>query len=92
MIDKPMAIESFEHPFYDIEVEKAEGPTEAWLVKVLSVSAHRFSYLVRGVLDDDAVAYIKTLLDAAAFGDLVIERSSGDWQAHESPVRLKKHS
>ena len=88
---KPMAIESFEHTFYDIEIEKAEGPSEAWLVKILSVSAHRFTYLVHGVMDESAVAYIKTLLDAAVFGDMVIEHGSDGWQARESPGRLRKH-
>jgi hypothetical protein len=88
-------MESFEHTFYDVVIEKVEQPADKeqeWLVKILSVSAHRFTYLVRGTLDDSAVAYMKSLLDAAVFGDMLIERGSDGWEASESPVRLKKHS
>ena len=83
----------FEHPFFDIDIERAEGEAaEMWLVKILSVSAHRFTYLVRGALDDNAVDYIKSLLDQAAFNDMVIERGTDGWQVSESRIRLKKHS
>jgi hypothetical protein len=88
-------MESFEHPFYDIDIEKVEQPVgteQEWLVKILSVSAHRFSYLVRGTPDDSTVEYIRSLLDAAVFGDMIIERRSEGWEASESPTRLKKHS
>jgi hypothetical protein len=84
-----MSIESFEHPFFDVDIEKV---TDGYLVKILSVSAHRFTYLVRGNLDANAVAYIRSLLDAAVFGDMVIEHHLGSWEAAESPTRLKKHS
>jgi hypothetical protein len=92
MMYRLMAIESFEHTFYDIEIEKADTESDAWLVKILSVSAHRFTYLVQGTLDESAVAYIRTLLDAAVFGDMVIERGSEGWVVRESPSRLRKHS
>ena len=88
-------MEFFEHPFYDIDIEKVDagaGIESEWLVKILSVSAHRFTYLVRGVMDDSALAYMKSLLDSAVFGDMIIERGGEGWQASESPVRLKKHS
>ena len=35
---------------------------------------------------------MKSLLDAACFGDLVIDRSDEGLEARESASRLKKHS
>ena len=87
-----MAIESFEHPFYDIEVETVSPESELYLIKILSIDGRRFTYQLKGALDEDAVAYVKSVIDAACFGDMLIERSGSDFNIIESRQRLKKHS
>ena len=84
--------EPFSHTFFDIEVETVNAPEEVHLVKILSVSGHRFTYEVQGPLTDDAITYMKSLMDAAVFSDLVIERSDEGWEGRESRTHLKKHS
>jgi hypothetical protein len=84
--------EPFSHTFFDIEVETVDVSSEVHLAKILSVSGHRFTYEVRGPLTEDAIAYMKGLLDAAVFSDLIVERSDEGWEARESPNHLKKHS
>ena len=85
-------METFEHPFYDIEIETVDAASELYLIKILSVDGRRFTYQLQGKLDDDAVAYVKTVIDAACFGDMLIERKGLDFDIIESPKRLKKHS
>jgi len=87
-----MAIESFEHPFYDIEVEPVTAEPELYLIKILSIDGRRFTYQLKGALDEEAVAYVKSVIDAACFGDMLIERSGSDFSIIESRQRLKKHS
>ena len=84
--------EPFFHTFFDIEVETVDIPAQINLVKILSVSGHRFTYEVRGPFTDEVITYMKGLMDAAVFSDLVIERSDDGWEARESPAHLKKHS
>ena len=84
--------EPFSHTFFDIEIETVSAWPEIHLVKVLSVSGHRFTYELRGPLTDDAVIYMKCLLDTAVFSDLVIEQSAEGWDGRESRTYLKKHS
>ena len=70
-----------------------EGPGPIYLVKVLSVDGRRFTYEVHGDLTEDAVAYVKSLLDAVVFSDLIIERTNEGFDAQEvTGRRLKKHS
>ncbi len=85
-----MAIESFEHPFYDIEVETVSE--ELYLIKILSIDGRRFTYQLKGALDEEAVAYVRSVIDAACFGDMLIERTGSDFNIIESRQRLKKHS
>ena len=85
-------MQSFSHPFFDIEIEAAEPGGEKWLVKILSIDGRRFTYALEGPVDQAAVDYMKSLMDAAVFGDLVIERTEGGLEARESPTSLKKHS
>ena len=87
-----MEIESFEHPFYDIVVETLNPADELRLIKVLSIDGRRFTYQLHGALDDAAIAYIKSVIDAACFGDMLIERSGDEFTISEAPHRLKKHS
>ena len=87
-----MELESFPHPFFDIEMEAIDVSIDARLVKILSIDGRRFTYELRGVLTDDAIVYIKSLMDAAVFSDMVIEHSPEGWQARQSNTRLKKHS
>ena len=87
-----MAIESFEHPFYDIEVEIVSEQLELYLIKILSIDGRRFTYQLKGTLDGEAIAYVKSVIDAACFGDMLIERSGSDFNIIESRQRLKKHS
>ena len=89
LLDMP---EPFSHTFFDIEIETVDPPREIHLVKILSVAGHRFTYEVRGPLTEEAIAYMKGLMDAAVFSDLVIERSSEGWEGRESRTHLRKHS
>ena len=87
-----MAIDSFSHPFYDIEIEHVNDTDEHHLIKILSMDGRRFTYELRSTLSEDAISYIKSLIDAAVFSDLVVERSAEGFEARESRARLKKHS
>ena len=84
--------EPFSHTFFDIEIETVDPSGEIHLVKILSVDGRRFTYEVRGALTEDAITYMKGLMDAAVFSDLVIERSGEGWEGRESRAHLKKHS
>ena len=84
--------EPFSHTFFDIEIETVDASQEIHLVKILSVAGHRFTYEVRGPLTGDAITYMKGLMDAAVFSDLVIEQSNEGWEGRESRSHLKKHS
>ena len=82
-------MQTFSHPFYDIEIE----PTATGhLVKILSIDGRRFTYDLRAALTPEAIDYMKSLIDAAVFGDLIIEQSADGFDSRESPVRLQKHS
>jgi hypothetical protein len=90
-----MLIPSISHTFYDFEIEQVTGdnsPDEIYLVKILSVDGRRFTYEVQGALTGEAVTYIKSLIDAAVFSDLVIEKTAEGFEARESTTRLRKHS
>lgn len=87
-----MAIDSISHPFYDFEIEHLQSESESHLIKILSVDGRRFTYELRAPLTEDAIVYIKSLIDAVMFGDLVIERSNEGYEARESQGRLRKHS
>ena len=87
-----MAIDSIFHTFFDIDVEHVSGSDELHLIKILSIDGRRFTYELRAPLTEEAVVYIKSLLDAVVFGDTIIELSSGGFEARESQARLKKHS
>ena len=87
-----MVPESFEHPFYDIEIETVDQSQEVYLIKVLSIDGRRFTYEFRGAFDDGAIQYVKSVIDATCFTDMLIERSGADFRITDSPRRLKKHS
>lgn len=92
-----MAIQSISHTFFDFEIERikrpGEGsPDEVHLVKVLSVDGRRFTYEVRGPLTEEAVVYVKSLIDAVVFSDMVIEYTVEGFETCEATSRLKKHS
>ena len=87
-----MTIQSIFHPFFDFEIERLDSPKEIHLVKVLAVDGRRFTYEVQGGLTEDAVVYIKSLIDAVVFSDLIIERTAQGFEAREATHRLKKHS
>ena len=87
-----MAIESFEHPFYDIDIETLDAADELYLIKILSIDGRRFTYQVHGPLDEEAITYIKSVIDAACFSDMLIERKGSEFEITESHTRLKKHS
>lgn len=91
-----MSVQSISYTFYDFEIEqvaRSSGGSEIHLVKVLSVDGRRFTYEVHGDLTEDAVAYIKSLLDAVVFSDMTIERTAEGFEAREvNGRRLKKHS
>jgi hypothetical protein len=88
-----MSKESISHTFYDFEIEQIEGsPDEIYLVKILSVDGRRFTYQVHGELSDESVVYIKSLIDAVMFSDLIIEKTAAGFEAREATSRLKKHS
>ena len=102
-----MSVESITHPFYDFEIEKTapspagrgwpegpgEGSPEIHLVKILSVDGRRFTYEVHGTLTEEVVVYVKSLIDAVVFSDMVIEKAAEGFAAREvTGRRLKKHS
>jgi hypothetical protein len=87
-----MAIDSITHTFFDIELERTGSPDEVHIVKVLSVDGRRFTYELRAPLTEEAVNYIKSLLDAAIFNDVVIAQADGEFEVREPVTRLKRHS
>jgi len=103
-----MPVTSITYTFYDFEIEQVspslsgrgmpEGPDESspsgiHLVKVLSVDGRRFTYEVHGDLTEEAVVYIKSLIDAVVFSDMIVERTAEGFEAREvHGRRLKKHS
>jgi len=87
-----MAIESISHPFFDIEVEHLDPPGELHLIKILSIDGRRFTYELRAPLTEDAVIYIKSLIDGVVFSDLIVELTTEGFEARESRSHLKKHS
>jgi hypothetical protein len=87
-----MAIHSISHTFFDFELEQVDSPDEVHLVKILSVDGRRFTYELRAPLTEEAVNYIKSLLDAVVFNDVVIESVNGEFEVQESIGRLRKHS
>ena len=80
------------HTFFDIEVERRDSPDEIHLVKVLAVDGRRFTYELRAPLTEEAVTYIKSLLDAVVFSDVAIELGDDGYGVRETSARLKKHS
>jgi len=87
-----MAIESIFHTFFDIEVEHVSPPREVYLIKILSIDGRRFTYELRAPLTEDAVTYVKGLMDAVVFSDLIIESTGDGFEARESRSHLKRHS
>ncbi len=87
-----MAIDSIFHTFFDIDVEHISDAEEIHLIKILSIDGRRFTYELRAALTEEAVAYIKSLLDAVVFGDTIIEWTPEGYEAREARSRLKKHS
>ena len=87
-----MGIVAITHAFYDFEIEKVDGPDEVHLVKILSIDGRRFTYELRAELTEEAVAYIKSLIDAVVFSDVVIEKTDEGFDVREATTRLKKHS
>jgi hypothetical protein len=87
-----MAIDSIFHTFFDIDVEHVSETGDIHLIKILSIDGRRFTYELRAPLNEEAVAYIKSLLDAVVFGDTIIELTEDGFEAREAQRRLKKHS
>jgi len=87
-----MGIVAITHTFYDFEIEKVDGPDEVHLVKILSIDGRRFTYELRTELTEEAVAYIKSLIDSVVFSDVVIEKTDEGFDVREATTRLKKHS
>jgi len=83
---------SISYTFYDFEIERVESPDEIHLVKVLAVDGRRFTYEIHGQLTEAAVVYIKSLIDAVVFSDMVVEQTAEGFEAREAMKRLKKHS
>ena len=87
-----MAIDSIFHTFFDIDVEHVSETDDIHLIKILSIDGRRFTYELRAPLNEEAVAYIKNLLDAVVFGDTIVELTADGFEAREAQHRLKKHS
>jgi len=56
------------------------------------VDGRRFTYELQGALTEEAVAYIKNLIDNVVFSDMIIERTGQGFETREATRRLKKHS
>jgi hypothetical protein len=87
-----MSVDSISYTFFDFEIERVDSPEEIHLVKVLAVDGRRFTYELCGSLTEEAVDYMKGLLDAVVFSDTTIERTESGFEAREAAKRLKKHS
>ena len=87
-----MASEPISHPFFHIDVEPVNPPDEIYLIKILSIDGRRFTYELHAPLREDAVMYIKSLLDSVVFSDLIIKLKADGFEARESQAPLKKHS
>ena len=87
-----MPTEPISHPFFHIEVENVSSSDEVYLVKILSIDGRRFTYELHAPLGEDAITYVKSLLDAVVFSDLIVELTADGFVARESRVHLKKHS
>ena len=87
-----MTTESISHTFFHIEVEGLKTPDQIYLIKILSIDGRRFTYELRAALSEEAVEYVKTLLDAVVFNDLIIEWTGDGFEARETRENLKKHS
>jgi len=87
-----VATEPISHPFFHIEVESLNTPDRIYLIKILSIDGRRFTYELRAALTEEAVKYVKTLLDAVVFSDLIIEWTGDGFEAHETRENLQKHS
>jgi hypothetical protein len=87
-----MSIHEITHTFFDVEIERLDSPDEIHLVKILAVDGRRFTYELRGALTEAAVTYIKSLIDAVVFSDIVIESTHEGFKAREATSRLKRHS
>ena len=87
-----MAVREISHTFFDFEIERGNSPDDVYLVKVLSIDGRRFTYEVRGDLTDEAVIYVKSLIDAVVFSDVVIQKAAEGYEARDAAMRLKKHS
>jgi hypothetical protein len=87
-----MDIHSISHTFFDIDVEHMDETGQLHLIKILSIDGRRFTYELRAPLTEEAVAYIKSLLDAVVFSDTIIESGREGFEAREATSRLKKHS
>jgi hypothetical protein len=79
------------HPFYDIEIATSDDGSDSSLVKILSVSGRRFTYLVTCPLDGAVVDYIKEMIDGGFVSDLVIDRTDQGLRSRESNDSLLKH-
>jgi hypothetical protein len=87
-----MGLKTFEHTFYDIDIETQDEAAAIHLIKILSVDGRRFTYEFRGELDAQAVSYIKSVIDANCVSDMLIERQGSEFNISEARQRLKKHS
>ena len=87
-----MAIDAIYHTFFDLDVEHADDSGHLHLIKILCIDGRRFTYELRAPLTEEAVTYIKSLLDAVVFGDMIIEPGTDGFEVRESSTRLKKHS
>jgi hypothetical protein len=85
-------MQTISHTFFDFEVERVDSPDEIHLVKILAVDGRRFTYELRAPLTEDAIAYIKSLIDAVVFSDLVIVPAENGYEVRDTTGRLKKHS
>ena len=83
---------SITHTFFDIELERVNSAEEVHLVKILAVDGRRFTYELHAALTEEAVAYIKKLMDAVVFSDVIIEPGPEGFEVREVKGRLKKHS
>lgn len=87
-----MSIDAITHTFFDFEIERIDSPDEIHLVKILAVDGRRFTYELHGALTEEAVTYIKGLIDTVVFSDIVIDSTTDGFEAREATGRLKKHS
>ena len=85
------AIVMFTHPYHDIEIEAVPGESNTQLIKILAQDGRRFTYRLRGDINEGSMEFLRRMIEGGITSDLLIEYVGGEFRAEESPNALPKH-